>query len=164
MKLYHGTNLIVEKPIIANRHKTLDFGTGFYTTPNEEQAQEFACKVFERRGRNSAAIVNVYEFDYAAAMRGLTVRNYLHPDEDWLKFVVHNRRYGRESDVTDLIIGPVANDDVFATITLYTIGELTIAEAIQRLKVKDLFSQYLFCNDKALSYLSFASAYEAGAQ
>ena len=34
MKLFHGTNLVIEKPVIVNRFKTLDFGEGFYTTKN----------------------------------------------------------------------------------------------------------------------------------
>ena len=34
MKLFHGTNLVIEKPVIVNRFKTLDFGGGFYTTKN----------------------------------------------------------------------------------------------------------------------------------
>jgi hypothetical protein len=31
MKVFHGTNMTVEKPEIINRFKTLDFGEEFYT-------------------------------------------------------------------------------------------------------------------------------------
>lgn len=34
MKVYHGTNIVIEQPQIINRFKTLDFGEGFYTTEN----------------------------------------------------------------------------------------------------------------------------------
>ena len=59
----------------------------------------------------------------------------------------------------DLIIGPVANDDVFATIVLYENGQLTKDEAITRFKVKSLFDQYVFCNEKALCCLLFVKSY-----
>jgi hypothetical protein len=45
MLLYHASNRVIASPAILNRHGQLDFGTGFYTTPNEEQAQNFAHKV-----------------------------------------------------------------------------------------------------------------------
>ena len=32
MKLYHGSSVVVRKPLIARGRKTTDFGKGFYTT------------------------------------------------------------------------------------------------------------------------------------
>lgn len=32
MKLYHGSNIVVEKPKIFQSDRRLDFGTGFYLT------------------------------------------------------------------------------------------------------------------------------------
>ena len=49
MRVFHGTNIVIERPRIINRFKTLDFGEGFYTTENENQAREFAVKVCLRR-------------------------------------------------------------------------------------------------------------------
>ena len=40
MKIFHGTNIVIEQPKIVNRFKTLDFGEGFYTTENENQANK----------------------------------------------------------------------------------------------------------------------------
>lgn len=50
LMLYHGSNQIVEKPVLIVQNHTLDFGYGFYTTLNETQAQNFAQKVVVRRG------------------------------------------------------------------------------------------------------------------
>ena len=36
--LYHGSNMIVEKPEIRVPSRPLDFGEGFYTTFSREQA------------------------------------------------------------------------------------------------------------------------------
>lgn len=161
--LFHASNVVVEKPVIMNRFKTLDFGTGFYTTVNEEQARDFAIKVHARRKREGSPIVNVYECDLEAIEERLNVVRFDGPDAEWLEFVVHNRRNGRDENLgADVIIGPVANDDVFTTVALYEAGQIDAETAIKRFKVKELFSQVLFCNEKALGFLSYERHYEVG--
>ncbi|MBR1742397.1 MAG: DUF3990 domain-containing protein [Lachnospiraceae bacterium] len=49
MLVYHGSYLPVERPKIIVSNRTLDFGRGFYTTTNYEQAEEWARKVLKRR-------------------------------------------------------------------------------------------------------------------
>lgn len=49
MILYHGSNMTVEKPILIKQNRYLDFGFGFYTTTNRNQAVNFAQKVTDRR-------------------------------------------------------------------------------------------------------------------
>lgn len=41
MKLYHGSNVIVDNPKIIKSDRALDFGTGFYLTTDFEQARKF---------------------------------------------------------------------------------------------------------------------------
>ena len=162
MRLYHGTTLAIEHPRIINRFPTLDFGTGFYTTSNEVQAQEFALKTYGRRGRCGSPTVNAYEVDDSVLANGcLEVLHFEGPNADWLHFVVHNRRFGRDPSLeADVIVGPVANDNVFRTIDLFEAGDLTEAEAIARFKVNELFDQYLFCTEKALGFLNHVGFYE----
>jgi hypothetical protein len=50
MTLYHGSNTIVETPCLIAHNRFLDFGNGFYTTPNKDQALRFAQIVVQRRG------------------------------------------------------------------------------------------------------------------
>ena len=45
MILYHGSNVIVEQPKLIRQNRYLDFGFGFYTTTNRDQAVNFAQKV-----------------------------------------------------------------------------------------------------------------------
>lgn len=161
MQLFHASNMIIKEPVIINRFATLDFGTGFYTTTNRNQALEFAQKIFMRRGRKGSPTVNSYYFDENAARSSLSFLEFECPNEEWLKFIVHNRQYGRSADITaDIIIGPVANDDVFETVALFEAGQLSISEAINRFKVKELYTQILFCNMNALRFLSFEDAVE----
>ncbi|MCL2335475.1 MAG: DUF3990 domain-containing protein [Endomicrobia bacterium] len=44
MKIYHGSTVAVETPKIITPNRLLDFGIGFYTTLNYDQAAEFAKK------------------------------------------------------------------------------------------------------------------------
>lgn len=47
MRLYHGSDVVVEKPILLPRQRTLDFGAGFYTTTNNDFRQHKGSGVSE---------------------------------------------------------------------------------------------------------------------
>ena len=53
MILYHGSNVVVEQPKLIRQNRYLDFGFGFYTTTNRDQAVNFAQKVTDRRKNRS---------------------------------------------------------------------------------------------------------------
>lgn len=60
MILYHGSNVIVDCPKLIRQSRFLDFGFGFYTTTNREQAVNFAAKVTERRQSGEAILNTLY--------------------------------------------------------------------------------------------------------
>jgi hypothetical protein len=157
MRVFHGTNIIIEQPKIINRFKTLDFGEGFYTTENENQAKDFAVKVCQRRSPTLYPIVNCYEFN--EDFNTFSILKFDAPDEKWLDFVVERRKGIALSKKYDLIIGPVANDDVFGTIILYEAGQLDKEGAIKRFKIKKLYHQIVFCNELALNRLTYIRSY-----
>jgi hypothetical protein len=158
MKVFHGTNIVIERPIIINRFKTLDFGEGFYTTENENQAKDFAVKVCQRRSPTVCPIVNCYDFN--EDFNNFSVLKFDAPNEKWLDFVVERRKGIALRKKYDLIIGPVANDDVFGTIILYEAGQLDKESAIKKFKVKKLYNQVVFCNELILSSLIFIKSYK----
>ena len=41
MIIYHGSDLLVEKPKLIEQNRYLDFGYGFYLTPNKEWATNY---------------------------------------------------------------------------------------------------------------------------
>ena len=157
MNVFHGTDVVIERPKIMNRFKTLDFGEGFYTTENEDQARDFAVKVCARRNPSLYPVVNCYAFNEDLA--NFSVLRFDAPDEDWLDFVVERRQGVELSRRHDIIIGPVANDDVFGTIILYEAGQLDKEDAIKKFKVKKLYNQVVFCNEVALGRLTFIKSY-----
>lgn len=155
MILYHGTNIIIEKPHPVEQNRYLDFGFGFYTTSNLEQAKNFALKVVKRKGGNP--IVNVYEFDEKQAEDAAKYKRFNSPDVDWLDFVSDNRNGVYKGENYGIIIGPVANDDVYTTLQLYLGGFLTREQTLQTLKIKKLYDQYVFATQETMNLLLFKS-------
>jgi len=154
MIIYHGSNVVVEKPKILHSEPLLDFGTGFYTTSNKEQAIRWAEKVSDRR-EPKEQVLSVYQLDFESAMRELVVIRFDEPNGEWLDFICTNRS-GRQHEMPyDLVIGPVADDKVYTVVQFYENGVYNMEDAIKRMKVEGLFEQILFHTDKALSYCRF---------
>ncbi len=154
MILYHGSNLTVLEPKLVAQNRFLDFGYGFYTTTNRTQAIGFADKVTKRR-KEGLPTVNIYEINEERAFAECSVLRFDAPDEAWLDFVSENRAGIYNGKLYDFIYGPVANDDVYTTFTLYTSGVLTKEQTIEALKVKKLYNQLVLTSEKALSFLNF---------
>lgn len=154
MILYHGSNVVVSEPRLIQQNRFLDFGFGFYTTTNKIQAISFADKVTKRR-RSGEKAVSIYEINEEVAFAECSVLRFDSPDEAWLDFVSDNRSGNYEGDSYDFIFGPVANDDVYRTFTLYTAGLLTKEQTLEQLKIKKLYNQLVLATEKALSYLHF---------
>ena len=152
MPLYHGNIAIVERPRLTASNANLDFGPGFYTMTDLEQAVRFSKKVAMKRG--GSPVVSVYDLD-DAALRSLKVKVFKGPDREWLDFVIANRRGKNVCSSYDLIIGPVANDDVYGTILLFESGFYSEEEALNHLKVKKLFNQYVFVSEEAVRCIVF---------
>lgn len=152
MKVYHGSNVIVKEPKIVNRRRHLDFGRGFYVTLNKEQAIEFAIKVAKNRGGNP--ILNVYDFDIDGSFN-LCTKIFESANDEWLDFVVENRSGTYNGPLYDLIYGPVANDKVYKTITLYKLNKLGKEETLKSLKLNILYNQYTFKSELSLGLLIF---------
>ena len=111
MILYHGSNVVVDKPKLIKQNRYLDFGYGFYTTTNRLQAESFAKKVATRNG--GIPIVNIYEIDDSINSEMIKIKRFTSPDGDWLDFVFANRNGTYDGETYDLVIGAVADDDVY---------------------------------------------------
>lgn len=154
MILYHGSNVTVSEPRLVEQNRYLDFGYGFYTTTNKTQAIGFAYKVTKRR-KSGERTVSIYEIDEGTAFAECSILRFESANEAWLDFVSENRSGNYSGEAYDFIYGPVANDDVYTTFTLYTAGVLTKEQTLEALKVKKLYNQLVLTSEKALSYLKF---------
>lgn len=154
--LYHGGTEIIITPEIRKPNRTLDFGSGFYLTSSFKQAEDWV-----RRHLNTLediGYINVYQFSENEATEYLNVKNFVSASEEWLDFVMSNRRIPNFSHDNDIVIGPVANDRVYTAFSLYEGGVIDKGTLIRELKTYRLVDQYLFHTDDALKFLHFQSA------
>jgi len=158
MLVYHGSNLAVEKPRLIVPNRTLDFGNGFYTAMNLEQAQKFAGNVVNRNEGRGIPTVSYYELDYDRMRRDLNVLEFANPSDEWLDFVYANRTGKYTGEVYDLIIGPVANDTLYRVFRLFEDGDIDRESTIKRLKVTELYSQMTFRTERAIAGLAFVKS------
>ena len=154
MRLYHGSNIAVAEPRLVGQTRGLDFGSGFYLTTSQTQAERFSEIVVNRR-KSGVATVSVYELDMAAAEKSLAIRRFTSADGDWLRFVSENRLHTYCGDEYDMVIGAVANDDVMPTVQAYLSGLFDIEAALLALKTRKLVDQICLRSEKALSLLRF---------
>ena len=159
MRLYHGGSVAVPhpQPVSPERNRPLDFGSGFYTTTSLEQARRW---IGIRRGQDASfgkGVISEFEVDdVALAGSGLKIKRFSPSDLDpWFDFVMANRHVRGFVHDYDVVIGPVANDKVFTTLTLYETGVLDKIQAILQLKTYVLWDQYLFHTEASLQYLRY---------
>jgi hypothetical protein len=155
MILFHGSYVAIEKPDLSFSRKKTDFGKGFYTTPFKEQAKLWAER-FEKSGHG---FFSVYDFD-PEALTQQKVLEFETYSEAWLDFIAVCRK-GEDKTDFDLVIGGVANDKVFNTLTLYFRNLIPKAEALRRLMYEKPNSQYCFRNQSVMdNYLKFMKSEE----
>lgn len=155
MKIYHGSLVVVDKPEIRKSDRMLDFGFGFYTTTDINQAYEWGRKL-SKRNKKEKYYVSIYDFDLTNAARELKIVEFKGATKEWLRFICDNRS-GRRRDDYDIVIGPVADDSVYQVVKFFETGVYDEKETIKRLKVEKLFDQILFHTDSALNFLEFIS-------
>ena len=158
MRLYHGSTVVVRRPSLRPGRTNADFGKGFYTTSNPEQAERWA-HIKQERDASSRAVVSVYEFDERLLDNAdWSIRHFDGADEPWLYFVTNCRRsLGHDYD---LVLGPVANDKVFTTVNLFESGVISAEAAILQLKAYKTYDQLSFHTVRAIGALRFVEAYE----
>ena len=122
LKIYHGSDTIVDNPKIIQPVRALDFGQGFYTTTNINQAISFAKKVQDRNG-SAKHYISLYSLNIDL-LEKLKILFFEKSDKKWLDFVSANRNGTYNKIKYDIIYGPVANDTVFKTFIAYQNGIL----------------------------------------
>ena len=163
MVVYHGGTEVVAKPEIRTRLRMPDFGTGFYTTSSEEQAVRWAKHVRLIRGESSAVVTS---YDVSGFHAGeLVVKKFESVTEEWFDAVIACRGGNDVFTGFDVVIGPVANDNVYQTIRFFETGVYSKDEAMRRLLAERLFNQVSFktaASLDCLKYISHAVVEDAG--
>ena len=157
MIVYHGTVEKIEKPDVKHSKRYLDFGKGFYLTSFEQQAKKWALRKALRQEKK--AFVNVYELK--DDLKKYRVLSFEKENEKWLDFVCACRRGEELNQEYDIIIGSVANDDVFKTVDMYFRGLWDKEKVLNELRYYKMNDQICIVNQKTLDdVLEFKKSYE----
>ena len=155
LKLYHGSNVVIDKIDLSFGHINKDFGKGFYLTSIYRQAQAMA----ERKARqyaNAKAVVTTFLFDDdCLGSNELNVKIFNEVSEEWALFILQIRKASRinfKHDF-DIVIGPVADDGVTQHLDLYEMGLIGLPQLIEGLRYRELNNQYYFGTDRAVAKL-----------
>lgn len=146
MILYHGTVKVIRRPDVSFSKNYLDFGRGFYLTTYKKQAEKWAKRKALRQ--KAEPIVNVYELP--DDLQGYKMQYFDQEDEKWLDFVCACRKGEDIYQDYDIIIGGVADDDVFKTIDMYLRGIWNKDRTLQELRYYKKNNQICIVNQKVL--------------
>lgn len=152
MRLYHGSNMMIENIDLSKCKPYKDFGRGFYLTEIKEQAEKMAGRTAAIYGGEPT--VTEFEFD-EAALHTLSVKTFENPDKEWALFVLANRSRNcrQPTHCFDIVIGPVADDTIATLFRNFNEGIIDLPTLVNGLKYKKVSSQYLFHSAKAIKYL-----------
>lgn len=157
MIVYHGSTEIIKNPDVSHSKKYLDFGKGFYITTFENQAKKWAARKEMRQEKT--AIVNVYEL--SEKWDGFRVLSFEKENEKWLDFVCGCRKGQPLNAEYDIVIGNVADDDVFKTVDMYFRGLWDKEKVLSELRYYKMNNQICIANQEILNKLiTFKRSYE----
>jgi len=155
IQLYHGSNMAIEQIDLSKGRKGKDFGQGFYLTDIKQQALDMAVRRTKIVGSGTPTVTS-YLFDETLMKSGeLKVLTFDKPDVSWAMFIVKNRmsdKTGYKHDY-DIVFGPVADDGVLLSISLYVDRVISEKDLVGRLTYKKLSNQYFFGTERAISKL-----------
>ena len=157
MKLYHGSHIEVKNPKIITSSRVGDFGRGFYTTSNLEQARRWA-QIRAIQENQPSGVVTVFDVpDHLFAHPELQIKSFENANAVWLDFVLANRKDVDFDHEFDLVCGPVADDRVYVCLNMLEDGLADRETVIRKLKTYVLADQILFHTAKSLLFLEYAA-------
>lgn len=162
MRLYHGSNVVIESINLAMCRPYKDFGKGFYLTDIEEQAKQMAKRVSRIYG--GSPVVNTFEIqDDFRKISDIKIKDFgIQTTEEWAKFVMNNRNRTstdeantlcNKDDKYDIVIGPVADDNMALLFRQYENEIIDFETLLKGMIYKKTSSQYSFHTEKGIRLL-----------
>ena len=166
VRLYHGSEVIVEKPEFGKGARHNDYGKDFYCTKNPELAREWAC------AKQKNGYVNIYDLD----ITGLRVLNLNDPQYNilnWLAILADNRTYWQNGSIAedakdyikthflldisgyDVIIGYRADDSYFSFAQDFVAGVISLEKLSEAMRLGKLGEQIVLKSPKAFEHIEF---------
>lgn len=167
MKLYHGSQNVIEKPIWGAGRKDNDYGLGFYCTDSLDLAREWACVDMGVDG-----FANEYELD----ITGLEIVDLCSGDYhilNWLAVLLENRivenlgplqQAGRDYILrnflpdyrgADVVRGYRADDSYFSFARAFLAGSISLSQLNRAMHLGNLGIQTVLVSEKAFQRLEY---------
>ncbi|MDO4502758.1 MAG: DUF3990 domain-containing protein [Coriobacteriia bacterium] len=174
LELFHGSTKIIQKPILGQGNRRNDYGLGFYCTPNEQMAGEWACS------NGADGFINAYNLN----THGLKILNLNSPDYTilhWLTVLIQNRTFSLSGDAAslaaeylansfsvpvqeyDVVRGYRADDSYFAFASAFLNGTISLPTLQKAMHLGKLGEQIVPRTQKAFDQLEFTDARPAAA-
>lgn len=162
MILYHGSNIHIHSIELQKCRPYKDFGRGFYCTTIKSQAELMAKRVAAIYGE-SPCITQIELDETVFNDTVLSVKKFEGATKEWAMFVLNNRNKHftqinslecNHDSKYDIVIGPVANDDLALLFRTFTNKFIDLDSLVKGLKYKKLTDQYSFHTNKALKYIN----------
>lgn len=172
IKLYHGSDKIVEHPKLGKGNAKNDYGQGFYCTEHFELACEWASK---------NAAVNGYANEYMLDVSGLNVLDLsdsAYNILNWITLLIQNRTFLSTSPISeqakrylienfsidvsgyDVIKGYRADDSYFSFARDFVNNAISVHQLAKAMKLGKLGIQYMLRTERAFTNLTYVGAKE----
>jgi hypothetical protein len=154
MKVYHGTNVRFEKIDLSKCHPNNDFGQGFYVTGIKQHALQRAHNLADRyRGE---PIIMEFEFDEKfLSDKNFRTLIFETPSQDWVEFVMQNRRrtFPQHTHDFDIVAGPIADDKMRRQFDRYEMKEITMEQLLTKVTYREPTHQIMFASETAINLI-----------
>lgn len=175
MRLYHGSENIIEKPVYGKGARYNDYGKGFYCTENIELAKEWAC------AKQKNGYANIYDLDLSE-LNVLNLNSSSYNILNWLAILADNRTYWQNGSIAepaknyikenflpdistyDVIIGYRADDSYFSFAQDFVSGVISLQKLAQAMRLGKLGEQIVLKSPKAFAQIQFAGYENADAE
>ncbi|SFK46865.1 Protein of unknown function [Lachnospiraceae bacterium KH1T2] len=171
LKLYHGSEIIIENPIYGKGKLNNDYGRGFYCTEDIELAKEWACA----KGNNG--YVNCYEIEIEN-LKLLDLNDSQYSVMNWLALLTENRTYWENSAISsnaknylkknffmdiseyDVVKGYRADDSYFSFAQAFVAGTLSLKKLNEAMRLGNLGEQIVLKSKYAFEKIKFLGCEE----
>lgn len=174
IRIYHGSEYIIDNPQFNKGSLRNDYGRGFYCTEHIELAKEWACS----HGTDGHA--NIYDLD----LSGLNILELnQHPFNvlNWLAILADNRTYWEKNSISedaknylkehflidispyDIIIGYRADDSYFTFAKNFVANTISLQQLKEAMLLGKLGDQVVLKSPRAFAQLHFLGAESAPA-
>ena len=174
IRLFHGSDHIIEVPEFGRGSGRNDYGKGFYCTEDIELAKEWACS------RGTDGYANIYDLDTTGLnILRLNSGNYnvLH----WLAILADNRTYWEKNSISeeaknylkenfliditkyDIIVGYRADDSYFTFAQNFVSNAISLRQLSEAMRLGKLGEQIVLKSKKSFQNIKYQTAEQATA-